>query len=752
MTQPPDLLALEINALLADSSPAVEACLSLARQLHGAQRFAEGERLTVHAVAIHPIAKDLWNIRGVFLRTLRRPSEAISAFAKAIRIDPTYSGAMINRGNVLLDIDQCEAALESFQSAVQVDPQGALPRTMVGRAYLRLGRTREAVEQFTQATTLQPGYVEAWMMLVSALNDAGQRDAADIAISESLCANPDSQKLLEAKALLLRISGRRQEAREFLTTLLHRMPTAPWIHFHLGDLLAVTDPVRAIGHLRKAVDLAPTQQDHMFGLLRALGVSLVGDEGAQLDEAYGLASLLTGRPGLSPAHTSLLRDIFARLCAFDSLERLGTFEDLGRAWANAGQNASLMYHLAQANTPERALELIDQHRIWGAAVEARAASAPIARVPKPRTGKVRLGFMSSDLRDHPVGRFALPLFDHLDRNRFDVFVYSFYRGPADPVQSYIARQVNAFRNWPEITPRDAAQGIADDQLDMLIELGGPTDMNMPEVMAYRPAARQASWLGYPHSTGLSTIDDYICDPHNAPVMPGLLIEAPLLMPRSWIAVSDLLLKKVPPVSAELPEQRHGYLTFGTANNPYKYTRDALAAWAQVVAAVPGSHFMFVRPEAGSKVFRQNIQAVFAAEGVTADRIDWRVTRGGHLAAYNDIDISLDTFPLTGGTTTVEALLMGVPVISVRGQAFFQRLSASILANLGLEDLCADTVADFADIAAKLALDPDRRLSLRKTLRSQLEKSPLGDAKAFANDFYDMIYGLARPTVAAQSDG
>lgn len=737
-----------LAALLSQASPDADASLALARELYQAGRFADAERLAAHAVAAHPDARDLWNIRGVALRVLRRHPEALEALTQALRIDPAFTGALVNLGNVRLDVGDGAGALDAFSRLLALDPVGAMPRALLGRALLRLGRADEAVARFREAVAIKPDYVEAWLSIVSAFNDLGRPDLAEQALTEGLAANPDQRNLLEAKALLLRVNGRRRETETFLIDLLSRLPEAAWIHLHLGDLLAVSEPDRATTHLRRALALEPTQPDHVFALLRALGGSVTGDEGAKLDEAYQLCRRIPAGAGLKPAQTALLRDVYARTCAFAELDALGSFEALGDGWAGAGLNAALMYHLSRADTPAKLRALVAQHRQWGQAVEARAARTPITP-PSPRSagGKVRLGLMSSDLRNHPVGSFALPILDHIDRERFEVFVYSFYRGPADGLQTHVQNQVDAFRWWPEVSARDAAQQIAVDGLDMLIELGGPTNMNMPEVLAWRPARRQASWLGYPHSTGLSAVDDYICDPHNQPTAPGLLIEQPLLMPRSWIAMSPALVARSPEPARETPEQRKGHLTYGTANNPYKFTPAVLAAWARIVAATPGAHFAIVRPEGGSQVFRRNVEAAFAAEGVAADRLDWHVVRGGHMAAYEAIDISLDTFPLTGGTTTVEALLMGVPVVSLAGQAVFERLSRSILINAGLGDLCVDAPADYDATALRLAGDPARRLALRRSLRADLQASPLGQTEAFARDFYDMIYKAVRPDAA-----
>ena len=421
------------------------------------------------------------------------------------------------------------------------------------------------------------------------------------------------------------------------------------------------------------------------------------------------------------------------------MRRLGDFATLGRAWAASGRPSALLEQLPAVRGRADRLELLEQHRIWARSVEATAAAQPIRRPdPRPRDGRIRLGLMSADLRDHPVGYFALPLFDHRDAGRFELFCYSFFRGEADRAQSHFAQRATAFRKLPDATTREAAQIIADDRLDMLIELGGSTDMNRPEVMAYRPAPIQASWLGYPHSTGLAAIDHFICDPFTRPGDPALLAETALVMPKSWVAFSPAVFTGSPAVDPTPPRDRTGWITFGTANNPYKYNRATIGAWARAVAAVPDSRFMIVRPEAGSESFRRNLEQLFAAQGVDPARLDFRPVRGGQMALYNQIDISLDTFPLTGGTTTVEALWMGTPVVSLRGEAFYERLSHSILSNVGLADLVADDVDGFVEIAARLAADGPRRAALRATLREQVSQSPLGQAETFARDFYEMI--------------
>jgi protein O-GlcNAc transferase len=431
-------------------------------------------------------------------------------------------------------------------------------------------------------------------------------------------------------------------------------------------------------------------------------------------------------------------ELVGRLADYDSVDKLGDFKSRGRRWAEAGRHTAFLIHLPEVRTEEDRHELIEQHRIWGRKAEAAAARFPIVRRgPRAPNGKIRLGFMSSDLRAHPVAYFALPLFEHYDRDRFEIYCYSFYQGDRDGMQAKIEGWVDGYRWVKDTTDRDAAQMIADDQLDMLIELGGSTHMNKLTVMAFKPAPLSASWLGYPHSAGLETIDHFILDPYVVPEDRSLVIEEPLLMPKSWIAMGELAFRERP-ITPEIPEVRNGYLTIGTANNPYKYTRGMLRTWARVTAAIPDSRFMFVRPEGNAPTFRKNILAAFAAEGVSEDRIRFESVRGAHMPFYNDMDMSLDTMPQTGGTTTCEALFMGVPVVTLVGPAVFERLSYSILTNAGLGDLCAHSPEEFMDIALKLAADRDRRQRMRTTLREQLKASPLGQTRQFALDFYEMI--------------
>lgn len=289
--------------------------------------------------------------------------------------------------------------------------------------------------------------------------------------------------------------------------------------------------------------------------------------------------------------------------------------------------------------------------------------------------------------------------------------------------------------------------IAADGLGMLIELSGPTSHARPAILARKPAKLQASWLGYPHSLGLSAIDYLLVDPHLRPPRDDLLLEAPLVLPETWICMSPSAFK-AQPAPAPAPVLRNGRITFGTANDPYKFNPRLLRTWARVVAATPGSHFAVLRPEAGARHFQENFARAFAQEGVDAGRLEFRPVRGAVKDAYAAIDIALDTFPLVGGATTCDALWMGVPTVTLAGPALYERMGLSLLTNVGLPELVARDPDDFVRIATDLAGDPERLANLRATMRGRVLEGPLGAPQAFARAFYDLLAAtIAAPAAA-----
>ncbi len=705
--------------------------------------YAKADVWTERATQRFPKDVDLWNIRGVALRRLHRHEEALKALDRGGKLDPKHRGILSNKGNIYNDL-RAPAAIEIFLKLVRVTPQDAELQRNLGRAYWFAGDLEKAEKRFSLATKLNPKGVDAWLDLSAVVSEYKPSEDAVGVLDRAVEATPMDARLVEARAIALRRSGRSREAEQYLMRLLEGHPNEPSIHFQLASGIADYDRLRANEHFEKALALDPTNTRCSVALAESLGRTRTGSEAANLERAYQILVGVLDTMPTTAANLKVAYELLVRCAAYDDMERLGDFATVGRTWAESGRHTALLAHLARVKTPEDRLELVEQHRIWGRLIDNAVRKNPINH-PKPRTpnGKIRVGFMSSDLRAHPVAYFAQPLFQHYDRSKFEVYCYSYYQGEEDGVQRSITKWVDAFRWNKDVSDRDAAQLIADDQLDMLIELGGSTHMNKLAVMGFKPAPLSASWVGYPHSAGLEAIDYLVLDPYMVPPDPRLVIEKPMMLPHGWYALGEGTFREEPAVDPVPPVEKNGFVTFGTANNPYKYGREVVSAWARAVARTPGSQFMFIRPEGGTPTFRKNILAIFASEGVTEDRVKFEIVRGRHLPFYNQMDISLDAFPQTGGTTTCESLWMGVPVVARVGDAVFERLSYSVLENVGLGELCAKTTDEYVDIAVKLANDPARIGELRRGMRDRLKASPLGKPKQFAEAYYEAIAKVVR---------
>jgi predicted O-linked N-acetylglucosamine transferase (SPINDLY family) len=468
------------------------------------------------------------------------------------------------------------------------------------------------------------------------------------------------------------------------------------------------------------------------------GLQQLDNEAARLETAFAAAKAADDAGFLEQAAEGVCLGLFLRLLEIEEADRRWPFETIGRELAARGDHRDLLYQIPRVRTDADRRELLEQHRAWGRWAESQTGHRVPSPKPRPRGGRPRVGLVSADLRIHAVAPFAAPLIEHAAELGVDLYCYSGHPGPADGFMGFVAQEAAALRHLPGASARELAAAISQDAPDVLVEVGGSTGVNRLEVMAQRLAPLQVSWLGYPHSAGLSTIDGLVLDPLVAPTDPSLILERPLLMPHSWVAFSPGYFRADLPLAVKPAAERNGHVTFGTAGSPYKYSAATLDAWGRILAATPGSRFRVIRPEGASARFRANLAARFARHGVAAERLEFVPVRGAHLPHYSDIDIALDTFPLTGGMTTCEALWMGAPVVSLAGQAVFERLSHSLLTNAGLPDLSTPSADAYVARAVALAQDIDARRRWLTEGRSAIMEGVLGDTRGFARDFFHLI--------------
>jgi predicted O-linked N-acetylglucosamine transferase (SPINDLY family) len=380
-----------------------------------------------------------------------------------------------------------------------------------------------------------------------------------------------------------------------------------------------------------------------------------------------------------------------------------------------------------------AREIFAVHREFGSLMEARVGSGMNRWTnEKNPDRRLRIGFVSPDLRAHSVAYFLEPLLEHLPREQFQAFCYSTVKLP-DGVTRRLREKADHWRNLLHRSSQDMAEEVLKDEIDILIDLAGHTGDGPLELFGRKPAPIQATWLGYPDTTGLKTIDYRIVDALTDP--PG---ESDDLATESLVRLREgFLCYRIPegtPEVSALPATEAGAVTFGCFNNQDKVSPATLSLWAAILHALPQSRLLLKNKNLDDPMVCEGVRRKFSDAGIPSERLrlhgrNDRITE--HLAMYHQVDIALDTYPYHGTTTTLEALTMGVPVVTLAGNTHAARVGVSILTHLGAEDLIAQTPQQVLEICAALAQDLPLLAEIRATLRDRLLASPLTNGPGFA---------------------
>jgi predicted O-linked N-acetylglucosamine transferase (SPINDLY family) len=379
--------------------------------------------------------------------------------------------------------------------------------------------------------------------------------------------------------------------------------------------------------------------------------------------------------------------------------------------------------------------IAEEHRRWN-----QVHAEPLRPFILPHTNerspsrRLRIGYVSPDFRAHSVAYFLEGLLEHHDHSQVEVFCYAEVANP-DAVTARMEQLAGHWRRITGMPDAEVAELIRHDGIDILVDLAGHTANRRLLVFARKPAPVQVTWLGYPNTTGLDTIDyrltDHFADPPGS--TEHLHSEQLIRLPQSAWCYRPL--ENPPPVSAP-PVHDTGHITFGCFNAMPKINRPLLELWSGILLAVPGSRLLLKNASLGETSMQHQLWKQLQEMGIGPERVEMVgcvPDLSGHLGMYGRVDIALDTFPYHGTTTTCEALWMGVPVVTLAGKTHVSRVGASLLSNLGHQEWIASIPEEYVKIAVELAKDLPRLTALRSTLRERMQASPLMDAAGFARD-------------------
>lgn len=608
-----------------------------------------------------------------------------------------------------------------------------------GNALEDAGRVQEAHAQYLRALQLAPQLPAAHLNLGIAQEALGDAAAARVSYERVLAIEPGHPFGAYNLAKLEYLVGHAREAESLLQQAIARKPdfVQAWIlRSNLRDQQG--DATGALQAIEQALRLQPEHAGALFNrgaLLRKLG---------RIDEAeasVAQAAALDPDPNHLALHNELL---LAQGFADHALVPLRAAIAAAPARADLRSRELFILNLVEGVDVR---EVYARHEALGRELE--QAVAPLPPAPGRNDGRLRLGFVSEDFRVHPVALFLLPLLERLDRARFEVVLYSSTR-QADHVtprlRALADRWVDA-AGWPD---RQLSEVVAADGVDLLVDLGGHTGVPRLGVFAAQPARVQLAWVGYLNTSGLRRmhfrITDDRCDPPQ--LSQPLHTERLLAMPQSQWCYRPFL---TVPVAPEAPCERTGQVTFGSLNSVAKLTPEMAARWGRILAAVPGARLLVA--DVTSQRKREAILAAITAAGGAAGQVEFvpRTDLEGYYRLMDRIDIALDSHPYGGGTTTFDALWMGVPVLAAAGALPAARSAASLLSLLDLPEWIAPRIEDYEAVAIARAADRAAIAQLRRGLRERLQRSPLMDEARFAADFQALLeraWAEAGPGAAA----
>ena len=711
----------------------LQQAFDLARLHQQSGRLAEAEMLYRQILSAQPNHVDAIQLLGVLEHQRGNNSIAIDLIQRAINVSPKCASCYSNLGMVLASMGRLPEAIDSFRRALAIHPDSPEMLNNLGNALQAVGQLDEAIAAQQRAVQLRPGYALAHNNLGTALCAADKAEDGIASFKRAIALEPTDPQAHFNLAKAYHQLARIDEALEAINLALSLDPNFREAWTNLGVILQGRHQLdAAMEAYRRALSLRPDDARAMNNL----GVAL--QEKRNYDEA-----IATYRRALAirPDHPETLGNLA------NTLSQIGEHEEALQLYQRVlalnpqPRTASGYLLFLHLHADVDATRLREEHAKWN-----QKFARPLARHARPHENnrdpdrRLRIGYVSPDFTEHPVGRFILPLLANHDHANFEIFCYSDAR-VTDSMTQQLRQHADTWREtWP-LSDAKLADRAREDRIDILVDLLMHAKGSRMLAFAGKPAPVQVTYLSYASMTGLETMDYRLSDPYLDP--PGedesLYTERTIRLSSTyWCFQPSPQMPEVGP----LPATTNGYVTFGCLNNFWKVTPQTRSAWMRLLLQVPNSRLILHCHE-GSH--RQRLLGQFAQGGIAANRIEFVGFQPlrQYFEQYNGIDIALDPFPYGGGTTTCEALWMGVPVVTLLGKTAVGRAGYSILSNIALAELVGRDMEEYVRLAAGLATDLPRISELRRTMRSTMRSSPLMDAPRFAHDVEEAYRAMWR---------
>jgi protein O-GlcNAc transferase len=689
----------------------IQQALEQATGLHRAGRLREAEGLYRQILAIKPDHADSLHLLGVIAHQCGRSDTAVNLIGKAIDVDDRSADFHSNIGSALHALGRSEDAEAHYRCAIELDPGHLDARNNLGNALLKRGELAGAAAQFGCAVMITPHDGASHFNLGNALLAHGDVAGATARYERALFLKPGWAEAHYNLGRALLMQGRPKEAAAQLRRALDRNSDYADAY---GNLAAALYQLGEVGEAqscaRRALAIRPDDPDS-FTILGTASLAM-----GRIEEAIGcFRRAVSSRPDDAAIHSNL---VFA--LNFSPNATAADQQAERAAWAR--QHAERFYPQGSVPPSPGASGVEGSERVRGIA-------ACVAPNEDDASRRLRIGYVSSHFRRQAATYAFGGVIAHHDRDRFEVTCYS-DTAHEDEVTRHLAERADRWRRTAGLNDDALAELIRADGIDILVDLVGHMRGHRLLVFARKPAPIQLTAWGEPNGTGLATMDYLLADPVLVPANDrALLVEEVVDLPNFL----GLWLPALVPEPRPLPARSRGHVTFGSFNRLHKVQEPVLERWAAILRGVPRSRLVLKEATLADAGQKERILAGLAAHGVPSDRVTLLGWRGPteQFEAYQGIDLALDPFPHAGAMTTLEALWMGVPVVTCPGRTIPSRLTAASLTALGLTDYIAPDLESYVDLAIAKARDLETLGRLRASLRTRMARSDFADPERYA---------------------
>ena len=710
---------------MSDKNELLSALKEQGKFLIRGNRLEEARDLFMQICARQPTDADTWCTLIYIHSMLGNIDAAVDCGRKAIALQPRLAIAHTYLGNVYTLKNRHNDAQASYREALRLDPHNALAYCNLGNSLESSGKSDEAIAYYQDALRVNPDLVEALINLGNIYFKQSRLDESMACQFKALQLVPSSVQALNTLGNIHARQSKPDDAMTNYRQALRFDPKNAITYCNVGNLLQTLDRSdEAAIYFQKALSLDPGCAGAYIGL-----GNIASDNNRDEEALSWHLKALRLRPSLSQAYNNI-GGIYIRQGNVD--EALKYYREAVRLDPhNAEAHSSLLFASSHSENIEPAA-LYAEHVRWGEMHGQPSTSVIPHENTRDPNKRLRIGYVSGDFRNHPVGVFIEQVLTHHDRRKFEIYCYNNYP-KGDNLTERLRQHTHHWRDVVNQSDVDLAKLIRRDGIDILIDLAGHTTWNRLLTFAYKPAPVQATWMSYIATTGLKAIDYIIANRYIIPPNEErYYTERVIRLPNSFLCFTA---PRFDINVGALPALLQKRVTFGCFNNAAKITETVVNCWAKVLHALPDARLHLKHKVYRDTKAQQRYRDLFVRQGIDPERIIFlsQSPRDLYLAAYNEVDIGLDPFPYNGGTTTIESLWMGVPVITLRGDRFVSHMGENIMMNLGLPECVTDSQEAYIAKAVALASDLPRLAELRTGLRDQLLKSTLCDGPGFTND-------------------